>query len=352
MKPFVRKAVCLLSGGLDSTLAARMVIDQGIEVVALNFVTSFCTCTPKTAGCAAAAGAARQLGINVRTENTTREIIELVKDPPHGHGSNLNPCIDCRILIFRRALEYMREIGASFIITGEVLGERPMSQRRDAMRTIERASGAEGLVLRPLSAVLLEPSIPEREGWVDRSKLLSISGRSRKPQIALASEFGINDYPCPAGGCRLTDPGFAGRMLDLLEHADGVDVRDVNLLRHGRHFRLSPTAKAIVGRFEEENEHLLKAALPHETVIEPTVVPGPTTLVTGAAARDDIDLACRIAATYFKTEGGDVALNVTARGASAAHRARPVAKDVLDETRVAVLEPGWRKRALLPSLKS
>ncbi|MEF8788215.1 MAG: hypothetical protein V5A84_04020, partial [Planctomycetota bacterium] len=203
------RAVALLSGGLDSTLAIRVLQDQDIEIHAINFMSLFCTCTPKDSSCSAAQTAVDQLGVSLKTVNTSKEFVELVKDPPHGYGSEVNPCLDCRIVMFRRAQEYMDEIDASFLVTGEVLGERPMSQRREAMRLIEKEAGLEGLIVRPLCAAHMEPSIPEEKGWVDRDALLDIRGRNRTPQMELAEKYDINDYPCPAGGCRLTDPGYA-----------------------------------------------------------------------------------------------------------------------------------------------
>ena len=208
------RAVALLSGGLDSLLAIKVMLEQGVEVEALNFVSVFCTCTPKSSSCSAARSAVRQLGVPLKALNTSKQFLEVVKSPKHGYGRNLNPCLDCRILMFRQARTYLRKTGASFVITGEVLGERPMSQRREAMKLIEAEAGLEGLVVRPLSAALLEPTIPEQKGWIDRSRLLKIRGRSRKPQIELARTYGLTDYPCPAGGCLLTDAGFAGRMMD------------------------------------------------------------------------------------------------------------------------------------------
>ena len=197
-----RKAIALLSGGLDSTLAVKLVLDQGIQVEALNYVTPFCQCNRK--GRCEAARVADEFGIPCKTIAVTDEFFELIRHPKHGYGSGMNPCLDCRILMFSRARQRMEETGADFVFTGEVLGERPMSQRRDAMRIIERESGLEGRLLRPLSAKLLPPTHPEQEGLVDREKLLSISGRSRKPQMALAKELGIYDYPCPAGGSSST----------------------------------------------------------------------------------------------------------------------------------------------------
>ena len=339
------KALCLLSGGLDSTLAARVVLDLGVELEALNFVTAFCTCTPKSAGCAAAVSAARKLGIRVRTLNVTEPFLEVVRYPPHGYGSYLNPCLDCRILMFRRAREYMGEIGASFLVTGEVLGERPMSQRCDAMRLIERESGMNGLVLRPLSARLLPPSIPEKKDWVDREKLLAISGRSRKPQIALARDLGINDYPCPAGGCRLTDPGFAGRMKDLLDRGGGgvITARDATLLRYGRHFRLTPEVKAAVGRNEEENGRISALARPEDVVIEPVGIPGPTTLVVGEAADAELELSCAIAAAHTERGGATIEFEVHSADASRTLLTKALPRERVERLRIRPLSRGWRR---------
>ena len=294
------RAVALLSGGLDSTLAVKVILEQGIEVYALNFSSVFCTCTPKTSGCSAAQNAVRQLGVELKVMNASEDMIEIVKSPKHGYGSNLNPCIDCRIMKFRIGHEYMLEIGASFIITGEVVGQRPMSQRRRAMELVEKESGLEGLILRPLSAQLLEPSIPEKEGWVDREKLLGIQGRSRKPQIALAEAYGINDYPCPAGGCRLTEPGFAARLRDLMKFKPDFNVHDATLLKFGRHFRLSPQTKAIVGRDEVENDALQALSRDEDVLLEAVDFAGPLTLVYGQADDEAVQQAAALTAKYSK----------------------------------------------------
>ena len=301
------KAVALLSGGLDSVLAVRVILDQGVEVEALNYVTVFCTCTPKTSSCSAAETAVAHLGIGLKVINTSRDLLEVVKNPKHGYGRNVNPCLDCRILMFRKAAEYMNEIGASFIITGEVLGERPMSQRREAMQLIERESGLDGLIVRPLSAAVLKPSIPEKESWIDRSKLLGITGRSRKPQIELARSYGITDYPCPAGGCLLTDPGFAARMRDLMKHSPDFSLRDVRLLKLGKHFRISPAAKAVVGRDEPENKKLLELSTDGDTLLEAVDFKGPLTLVRGAPSDEDLSLAARLTLRYGKARAADSA---------------------------------------------
>ena len=194
----------------------------------------------------------------------------------------------------------MRETGASFLVTGEVLGERPMSQRREAMKLIENESGLQGLIVRPLSAALLDPSIPEKEGWVDRARLLAIRGRSRKPQIALAASYGLKDYPCPAGGCLLTDPGFAARMRDLMKYQPGFALLDVQLLKMGRHLRLSPSAKAIVGRDEPENERLLALAGEGDALLEVADIPGPITLLRGTFGEPERLAAAAITAAYSK----------------------------------------------------
>lgn len=293
------KAIALLSGGLDSTLAIRLIREQDIEVEALNFITLFCRCTGTSACELAAKRAARTLGVPVRVMNVSKPLLEIVKNPRHGYGKNLNPCIDCRILTFREAAKYMRENGASFIVTGEVLGQRPMSQRKEIMRLIEKAAGVEGLVVRPLCAKVLEPSIPERRGWVDRDKFLAIKGRSRKEQMNLASQFGIKDYSCPAGGCLLTDPDFAARMKDLLSHGD-FDINDVHLLKMGRHFRLDRATKCVVGRDEADNVKIRTFSRSGDALLRCVDVVGPTTLVRGNLTDDNLCTAARITAGYTK----------------------------------------------------
>ncbi|MFH0731551.1 MAG: hypothetical protein V2A72_01355 [Candidatus Omnitrophota bacterium] len=298
------KAISLMSGGLDSILATRLMLEQGIEIEAVNFLTVFCTCTSRGKTCLASKSAADNLGIKLKVFEISKEYFQIIKNPKHGYGSNMNPCLDCRILIFKKAAEYMRQTGASFLITGEVLGERPMSQRRDALRIIERDSGLEGLILRPLSAKLFEPTIAEKEGLVDREKLLSIKGRSRKPQIQLAKDFGINDYPCPAGGCLLTDPGFAARIRDLIKHKPDFNINDVKLLKAGRHFRLTKTAKLVVGRNEKENDILLALANDDDLCFHPVNTTGPTAIGRGEFDRGVISLAASIVARYSDTVSG------------------------------------------------
>jgi tRNA U34 2-thiouridine synthase MnmA/TrmU len=277
-------------------------------VEALNFVTPFCTCNRGGGGCAARR-VAEEFDIPCKTVAITEEFFQVIRNPRYGYGSGMNPCLDCRILMFSRARERMEEIGAAFVFTGEVLGQRPMSQHRRAMRIIDRESGLDGRLLRPLSARLLEPTIPEKEGLVDREKLLALQGRSRKPQMALAEEYGVADYPCPAGGCLLTDPGFARRMRDLVRFRPGFDLNDVNLLKVGRHFRLSPEARVVVGRNEGENRRLQILARQGDSLFEVKGCGSPVTLLRGEAGADEeaeIRLAAAITARYSDAQGSEV----------------------------------------------
>src|SRR4030043_204284 len=296
------KAIALLVGGLDSTLAARLVLDQGINLEALNFMTVFCTCTNRGATCLAPQKAVETLGIPLRGFNVSEEYLGVVRHPKHGYGSNMNPCIDCRIFMLKKAKAYMEESGASFIVTGEVLGQRPMSQRRDAMRLIEEEAGLEGFILRPLSAKVLPVTVPEKEGWVDREKLLKVQGRSRKPQIELAEHYGIHDYPCPAGGCLLTDPGFAKRMKDLMLHQPDFSLNDVHLLKMGRHFRFPDGVKLVVGRNEEENQKIETFAQEKDILLKVSNFPGPVSLLRGKLEGGDIEKAAAVTVHYSKVK--------------------------------------------------
>jgi tRNA-specific 2-thiouridylase len=247
------KALALLSGGLDSTLAARLLQAQGLDIVGINFTSPFGLSGKDECG---AANVAKQLMIPLKVIHQGEDYLKIVRRPQHGYGKNMNPCIDCRIFILKKAKEYADEIGAHFIFTGEVLNERPMSQHLKALKVIEREAGLEGQVLRPLSAKLLPKTEAEEKGWVDRTRLMDIRGRSRKRQMALAEQLGIKDYPCPAGGCLLTYKEFAAKLRDLFEHKRKVVLKDVGLLKIGRHFRLGKS-KIIVGRNKVEN-HLLQ----------------------------------------------------------------------------------------------
>jgi tRNA-uridine 2-sulfurtransferase len=312
------KAIALLSGGLDSTIAARVMMEQGVELEALNFMTVFCTCTNRGATCLASQKAVETLGIPLKVFNVSEEYLGVVKHPQHGYGRNMNPCIDCRIFMLKKAKAYMEESGAVFIVTGEVLGQRPMSQRKDAMHLIEKEAGLEGLILRPLSAKVLPTTIPEKEGWVDRERLLNISGRSRKPQIELADHYGIHDYPCPAGGCLLTDPGFAKRMKDLMVYNPQFSLNDVHLLKMGRHFRFSNGVKLVVGRNEEENQKIQTFAQGEDILLKVSSFPGPLSLLRGKLNEGDIEKAAAITVHYGK--GKDLGkIEVTYKGVDENH---------------------------------
>jgi hypothetical protein len=339
------KALALHSGGLDSTLAIRVIQEQGIEVEALHFVSVFdCGATDED-NCRASRSTAAQLGVKAHFRQFSEDLFPIVKDPKHGHGSNMNPCIDCHARMMQRAAEMMKEIGADFLISGEVLGERPMSQRRDALRIVERESGVEGLILRPLSAKLLEPTIPEQKGWVDRERLLDISGRSRKRQFDLAAQYGIKDYPTPAGGCLLTEPGFSARLRELLEDDPDATLDDVRLLKVGRHFRLAPRVKLAVGRNQKENERILGLVQEGDFVLDAVDIPGPTSLVRGPAGEDELATAVAITARYGKGSAMPLCpVRVTGGNDSRVLEVPPANEELLDRLRVGDVSGGGGER--------
>ena len=286
------KAVALFSGGLDSILAVKLIEEQGIKVKGVNFKTPFF-------GPDKTFLAAKNLGMDLEIIDITQELLEILRNPKHGLGKNMNPCIDCHTLMIKKAGEYMAKIGASFIFSGEVLGERPMSQNRNSLSIIERESGFEGRILRPLSALLLAETIPEKEGLVDRNKLLNISGRSRKRQMELAIKMEIEDYPSPAGGCKLTEPAFSKRLRDLF--TQGVfSLEDIELLKLGRHFRLSTNVKLVVGRNKEENEKIKEFFQEGDFLFKAKNLKGPVSLLKGVCQVNNgfIDKSCQITARY------------------------------------------------------
>jgi len=300
------KAIALVSGGLDSILAAKLIRDQGIDVIALHFYIPFCLKPKKTSGDNqndALKQRAENLGLEYKKVRLDEEFLEIVKKPKYGYGSNINPCIDCKILMLRKSAELMKQLRAEFVITGEVLGQRPMSQHRQALELIESNSGLKGLVLRPLSARLLDDTIPEMNGWVNRGELLAFSGRTRKPQMELAKALGISDYPNPAGGCLLTDPEFSRKIQDLLKH-DLFNLNNVELLRTGRHFRISGESKLIVGRNEQENAELVRLSQPGDYLFFPDdKLAGPTSLGRGKFSEELIMLSCNITCHYCDLNG-------------------------------------------------
>jgi tRNA U34 2-thiouridine synthase MnmA/TrmU len=293
------KAIALLSGGLDSLLSVILIRKQDIDVTALTFLTHFgCDITDRSSCSKEQTQYAQKYGFNIRLAHLGEKFLNIVKNPEYGHGKNMNPCMDCRILMLKEAGEFMKMTGADFVVTGEVLGQRPMSQRRDTFPVIDKRSNLQGLVLRPLSAKRLKPTIPEIKGLVDREKLYDFAGRSRKPQIALASEFGLNDYPAPAGGCLLTDPMYSKRLKELLEHNTLPAMEEISLLRLGRHFRVSNTTKIIVGRNEKENQQITQLARDTDYLVRVTHYGSPVTLVRGVDKDEFVYTACAVCARY------------------------------------------------------
>jgi len=293
------KAVALFSGGLDSSLAILVVMKQGIEVTAVTFLNHFgCNIGDRSSCSSNPFPTAEKFGFKVKLCHLSDKFLEIVKNPKFGHGKNMNPCIDCRILMLKEAKEMMDMIGADFLITGEVLGQRPMSQRRDTFPVIDREAGVEGYVLRPLSAKLLKKTIPEEKGIVNRDLLYDFRGRSRKPQMALAKEFGLTEYASPAGGCLLTDPNYSYRLKDLLANNPDPDFNDIELLRLGRHFRPSHECKIIIGRNKEENLQILSLADRDDIRLKVEGFGSPITLIRGKATHETINLAASLCARY------------------------------------------------------
>ncbi len=304
-----RKAISLISGGLDSMLATKAIMDQGIHVEGINFYTGFCVeghthairkkdkAKPKRNN---ALWVAEQLGIKLHIIDIIEEYKDVVINPKHGYGSNLNPCLDCKCFMVKKAHEWIQENGFDFIITGEVVGQRPMSQRRDTMPVIQRESGAEDRLLRPLCAKILPETLPEREGWVNREQLFGFNGRGRKPQIALAGEMGIDDFAQPAGGCCfLTDAAYSNKLADLwtTRGERRYELDDIMLLKVGRHLRPRPHFKLIVGREEGENR-FLEGYRKQFTHMIPISHPGPLVLIDGNINKEDLEIAARLTARF------------------------------------------------------
>jgi tRNA-specific 2-thiouridylase len=296
------KALALFSGGLDSTLATELILRQGIKVAAINFKSPFCLCTQEGRG---PIEAAKQLGIKLKVVNVGDQYLQIVRNPKHGYGKNMNPCIDCRIFILKKAKKLAKEMDASFIFTGDVLDERPMSQHFNALKTIEEEAGLKGKILRPLSARLLPETVIEKKGLVDRAKLLDIHGRSRKPQIKLAEKFNIKNYPFPAGGCLLTCKEYAKKLRDLFKHKKRCSMTDIALLKVGRHFRFKEN-KIIVGRNEAENNLLTTKKSWNDYYFEVPDIGSPITLLKGAKTKKAIKTAAALTAFYSDAKSSEV----------------------------------------------
>ncbi len=318
-------AIALFSGGLDSALAILMMLQQNIEVTALTFLTHFgCDIKDRSSCSADPYPVAEKFKFNVRLVHLGEQFIKIVQKPKYGYGRNMNPCVDCRILMLKEAKEYMRLVGADFVITGEVLGQRPKSQHRGMMRAVERDSGLEGFLLRPLCAKLLDPTIPEINGLVKRELLGNFNGRSRKPQIALAEKFGLEDYPSPAAGCLLTDVSYSNRLRDLMRHTDRIDFNDLNLLRVGRHFRLDENTKIIIGRREHENDKILQYAKPEHILLEALDIGSPIGVYISTNGDGRLPEAAALTARYCDNKNdADVEISVINEGDGRKFRVRP-----------------------------
>jgi len=304
-------AVSLLSGGLDGILATRIVTDFGVRVLALHCVTPFFGHREGPDGDAFIRHMADRYDFTVRIVDVTDAYMEMLTAPEHGYGGNFNPCIDCKILMMRRARDVMEEVGGRFIVSGEVVGQRPMSQRKDAMRIIERDGGVEDILLRPLSAKLLSPTLPEREGWVDRERLFDFSGRTRKPQMALARELDVTEYPSPAGGCCLTDPIVSGRIRALFEESPRPNPEFIDLLRIGRPFRLPGGGILTVGRNQGENKTIESLAAFGDLFVKLKDKPGPLGIIRGDRSRSDVRIAGSIVARYARVKNDESAVVVS-----------------------------------------
>jgi tRNA-uridine 2-sulfurtransferase len=285
------KAIALFSGGLDSILAFKVVAEQGIEVLGVTFSTPFF-------GAEKARETARRIGLPLAVIDFTDEHLRMLHSPRYGYGKNMNPCIDCHTLMLKVAGRRMEAEGADFVLTGEVLGQRPMSQGKQSLHVVAKNAGYPDRILRPLSARLLPETEPERSGKVDRSRLLDIEGRGRKRQMEMAAAYGITSYPPPAGGCLLTDPIFARRLRDLFDHDPAHGLRDIELLKVGRHFRLAETTKAVVGRNAMDNATIERLAETTDALIRVEQFPGPTVLVPGGGGDAERRLAAALCARY------------------------------------------------------
>lgn len=325
-------AISLLSGGLDSTLATILMVRQGIRTIAVKFMTPFGCDVGEGSSCGFdVSSLAKRFGFELKLCPMGMPYVQMVKSPAHGRGKNMNPCIDCRIMMLRWAGEFADDEN-TFLVTGEVVGQRPMSQNRQALEQIDRETGLSGRIVRPLSAKLLAPTLPEERGWIDREQLEAIEGRSRRRQIELAAQFGIlpDEYGQPAGGCLLTDPGFSRRLEDLWKHEPEAGIEDITLLKLGRHFR-GPGFKIVVGRNQTENGMIESLARPGDYLLRPTDVPGPTVLLRGSG------------------EKGLTAAGALVRRYSDGKRAGPVEYRAVgngQEWRVAEMDPGAATESL------
>jgi tRNA U34 2-thiouridine synthase MnmA/TrmU len=331
------KAVGLFAGSLDSILAFKLVTEQGIAAVALNFRLPFPVLgrVPSDEQLQTMAGL---LGVSLVSVKAGDEYLEMVRSPQYGYTLEMAPCIDCMAFMLKRAKELMTEIKADFVFTGEVLGQRPLSQNRRSLKLLERVSGLEGRLLRPLSAKILEPTIPELSGIIRREPLLDFHGRSRRRQFGLAREFGIIDFPTPGAGCLLTDRNFAARCRDAINNNQFNSLSEIEILHYGRHFRLPSKAKVVVGRNEAENQALEKLALPDDVICKPAETVGPVVLLRAKRrTKKDMEIAARVCARYCDNPSGK-AVKVTCQ--ERVFSVKPFRDEELAEWRIGLSGPG------------
>ncbi len=331
------KAIALFSGGLDSTLAILAILKQGIKVTALKFLTPF---EPeRNSHSQDLFYSVEKFGFEVKLCDITDKFLEIVKNPKFGYGKNMNPCIDCRIFMFKEAKKFMEIERADFILAGEVLGQRPMSQRKDILYLIDKEAGVTDYVLRPLSAKLLKVTAPEAKGIVNRDMLYDFWGRSRKPQMALAKEFGLTDYPAPAGGCLLTEPNYSHRLKELLTYKQHPSLDDLKLLKIGRHFRFSPSCKIIVGRNKAENERICSLSA-KGCLLKVEGYGSPITLVAGETTEEALKVAASICARYSDAKNlREVEVSVLKNDFKYLIKVQPAKDDLLREYRVELKKP-------------
>lgn len=329
-------AVGLYSGGLDSILAAKLIADQGFRVILVRFTGPIFEDRQLATGILESILPAESFSL--REVSLDDDFLQVIRSPKYGYGKNFNPCLDCKIFMVKKAGEILKECTGAFVFTGEVLGQRPMSQRRDALRIIERDSGLNRYLLRPISARLLPPTQAEEDGLVRRDALLDISGRSRKRQMELAREFGIFNYPSPAGGCLLTDESFSRRLKATLVRKDNqVRMEDLPLLKLGRHFLIKPGVRLIVGRNHTENQKILAQANKNSWLFRVMNAPGPVSLALGNLDEADFQIAASITARYSDAKARDAILVSFVLSGSDRHRVltvSPVEDHLLERYRI------------------
>ncbi len=330
------KAIALYSGGLDSTLAILTMMKQGVDVTAITFMNHFgCDIGDKSSCSKDPFAASVKFGFTVKLAHLSDKFFDIVKNPKYGHGKNMNPCVDCRILMLKEAKEFMKMSGADFLITGEVIGQRPMSQRRDCFPVMDKDADVKGLVVRPLCGKILPATIPEEKGLISRDMLLDFNGRSRKPQIALAEELGLTEYPAPAGGCLLTDPNYSFKLRELLDHTKDPDYKEINFLRVGRQFRYSPDCKIFVGRDKADNDAIQSLTESDDYSLHVEDAGSPVTVLLGKVTDDALEVAASICARYSGARKlPEVKVAVDKNGQRSYLTVRPAEDDLLDKYRI------------------